>query len=223
MKVVQSFLVLERREKNKIMNWLVILILILISYLVGSIPIGLIVGYIIFHQDIRKLGSGNIGATNIYRNWGKLASLLVISGDIFKGAFGVFVVKYFYSGIINNSIIYNLVLILVGIAAILGSTYSIYIRFSGGKGVGCATGVLLVMMPKIVLILLLVFIIVLLFTRYVSAGSITISILFPILVFIFHPQNIPFLIFGLIAPILVIYKHRGNVQRILKGTERKLW
>lgn len=204
-------------------NWAAYVFLILMSYLVGSIPFGLLVGRILFNSDIREFGSGNIGATNIYRNWGALPALLVFILDFFKGAFGVLIVKISFTGTFENVTLFSLLLVSVAIASIVGSTYSIYIGFKGGKGVGCAAGALLIIWPYITLILFFVFITAVGISKYVSLGSMIIAILFPVLIIINYPKNVPFMAFSLIASLLVIYKHRENIRRIYQGTERKLW
>ncbi len=193
------------------------------SYLIGAIPVGYLVGKIGYGLDIRQHGSGNIGSTNVHRVLGAKAATLVLTLDIFKGALAVAGSTWLVNGTFSfpaksGSGGYFLIIV-VAMAAILGNMFSVFIKGRGGKGVGVATGVLLFMVPEIMLILLAVWLIVTLTTKYVSLGSLTIAALFPILVLIFHRQNTAYLIFAVVASVLVFFSHRTNVKRLMEGTE----
>ncbi len=195
--------------------------LVIFAYLLGSIPTGLLLSLYIYRRDIRKEGSGNIGATNVFRVIGPLPGFLTLLGDALKGAIPVYISVRFYPDFQFNQQA-ALWVVLTALAAIIGHSASIFLGFQGGKSVATAAGALLVIFPKIVLILLVVFIAVLAATRYVSLASLTIATLFPFLVYISHPSNYVFLGFALFASLLVIFRHRSNIKRLIQGKENKL-
>ena len=190
------------------------------SYLVGSIPFGLIVAKVGYQIDIREHGSGNIGATNIFRILGILPSFGVLVGDISKGVLAIFLAHYLSPGLTNAQ--ENTLLALSGMGAILGHNFPIYLRFSGGKGIATALGVLLVLDFTLAASLFLIWLFVLALRRYVSLASIAAALAFPVIVIFRHPQNLPFIFFSIAAALLVIYRHFPNIRRLLAGNEPQI-
>lgn len=194
--------------------------LVIASYLVGSTPVGLLVGKFFFGADIRTKGSGNLGATNAYRVLGPIAGLAVFALDVAKGAVPVLVAL----GVSGppTDVSHSVALVAVGMAAIAGHNWSIYLGFSGGKGVATAAGVLVVLFPAVTGILTVVWIVAVLTTGYVSVASIAISGLFPLLVIVFCRQNPVYVAFSVVAAAVVLFRHRSNIGRLLQGTEPKV-
>jgi len=187
---------------------------ILIGYVLGSVPTGLWIGIVFYKKDIRKFGSGNIGATNAFRVLGKIPGIISLAIDVLKGFIPVLLAKL----ILVN---YPYLPLMVGISAIFGHLFSIFLLFKGGKGVATGTGVYLALAPIPTLIAGIVFLVMAFSTRMVSVGSITSAIALAILVSIIHSNDVIFVIITLSIAILVIYKHRSNIQRIIRGEENK--
>ena len=191
---------------------LIIIFTSLIGYFLGSINSSLIVGKF-YGVDVRKHGSGNAGATNTLRTLGKKAAIIATLGDLIKG---------FVACIIGLLLAKEMGIMIAGIAAIIGHNWPIYFEFKGGKGVLTSLAVVLMMDPKIALIVLGSFIIIVAITKFVSLGSIVTSALFPILAATLFGKTLEFIIFSSILAFLIIFKHRTNIVRIIKGTESKL-
>ncbi len=191
------------------------------AYLLGSIPTGFLVAKA-KGIDIRKTGSGNIGATNAMRVLGKPAGIFVLLMDAAKGFFavglGYFIAKSY--GAAETQI--ETARILAGIFAVLGHNYTCWLKFKGGKGIATTAGVYLALAPWAVLVGLVVFILAVLLTKYVSVGSIAAAIALPMTVWIMTPQNIFLGIVSTALGALAIYKHKTNIQRLMAGTENKL-
>lgn len=185
----------------------------LMSYIIGSIPNGLILGKLIWNTDLREHGSHNIGATNAWRTIGKPAGLLIFALDLMKGLFGVWL-----GGALSGL---PLAMVMGGIFAIVGHSWSLFLSFSGGKGVATGLGAILMMMPYPTILVFLVWFLIVRASGYVSLGSIIASLLVPVLAWLFgEPRE--FVIFGLIAAIFVIYRHKSNIGRLMNGTETKI-
>ncbi|MFH1095945.1 MAG: glycerol-3-phosphate 1-O-acyltransferase PlsY [Candidatus Desantisbacteria bacterium] len=195
--------------------WIIAIIFCLISYLFGSIPTGYWMGLMVKKIDIRTQGSKNIGATNVFRVLGRRYGILVLVLDILKGVIPVIIARIYFSHE------FQVVWILVGLAAICGHTWTVFLGFKGGKGVATSLGVFLGLAPIPVLIVLPVFIIIFYTTRFVSLGSIISSLLLPPLVWIFT-QSIPLLIFCITMAVLIIIRHIPNIKRLIRGEENKL-
>ena len=195
------------------------LLLVAAAYLLGSIPFGLILAKIVGGKDVRKSGSGNIGATNVARVAGPAAGILTLLLDAAKGAVAVWLVGRCSEQSATT-------LMLAGVGALLGHCFPVWLKFKGGKGVATALGVFLMLAPLAALGGVAVFIVVVLLWRYVSLGSISAAAAIPLLVyFLWAPGHAPPLavIFGtLFAAGLVIVKHDANLQRLADGTEPKL-
>lgn len=189
------------------------LITILGSYLLGSVPSGLLIGKWFRGVDIRQLGSKNIGATNAYRILGPWPAFWVFFIDTIKGMAGVYLGQ-----IVTGE---TLGLLAGGMAAIAGHNWSVFLKFKGGRGVATGLGVILLLSPKVTLIVFLVWAFIVYITRYVSLGSIVAAILVPICMWLFD-EKIEVLIFGIFAALFVILKHRPNILRLLRGEELKI-
>jgi glycerol-3-phosphate acyltransferase PlsY len=188
------------------------IILVVCAYLVGSIPTGLLLAKAFGGVDIRSTGSGNIGATNVYRTMGRKVGILTLVGDCLKG-----VVPVVAASVLGLSVAWIAV---VGLAAFLGHVYTVFLGFKGGKGVATALGVFLAVSPLAVLAALAVFSLVLYKWRYVSLASVTSAALMPSLVALIDKK--PAMVgMSLAIAALVIYKHKENIQRLKAGTENK--
>ncbi|MBT3228239.1 MAG: glycerol-3-phosphate 1-O-acyltransferase PlsY [Candidatus Marinimicrobia bacterium] len=204
-----------------------LLVLILIAYVVGSTPTSIIVSKLKYNKDIREHGSGNAGATNIFRTFGWKPALFVTLVDVFKGWLPAYVAGHLNS----DSILFNsnpdALMIIAGFAAVLGHTYTVFAGFKGGKGVGTLAGMLIALFPIALPICLLVFIITLIATGMVSLGSMLASSALPVVLFIIEGINpdsqisLTLRIFSLIIPLFIIFTHRSNIKRIMDGTENR--
>ncbi len=184
-----------------------------LSYLIGSLPSGLIFGKLIWNTDLREHGSHNIGATNAWRTLGKPAGLLVFAFDFLKGVLGVWL-----GATLAGT---PLALVLCGIAAIAGHSWSLLLGGKGGKGVATGLGVISMLMPKEALIVFLIWLAIVWVTRYVSLGSIIAAACVPVFAWLFgRPTET--VVFGIVAAIFIIYRHQPNIERLLAGTESKI-
>jgi acyl phosphate:glycerol-3-phosphate acyltransferase len=194
------------------------ILLLAAAYLLGSIPFGLILAKLFAGSDIRKAGSGNIGATNVARVAGPAAGILTLALDVVKGAAAVWLAARFT----DQS---STAMTLAAVGALIGHCFPVWLKFKGGKGVATALGVFLVLAPMAALAALLVFIVVSVTWRYVSLGSVAAAAAMPLLMyFLWAPGHAPPLVvdFGtLFASALVIFKHDANLQRLVDGTEPK--
>jgi len=194
------------------------ILLLAAAYFLGSIPFGLLLARVFAGSDIRKSGSGNIGATNVARVAGPAAGIFTLLLDATKGSAAVWLVIRFTE---HSSTLMTL----AGVIALLGHCFPVWLKFKGGKGVATALGVFLMLAPMAALGALLVFIVVTLAWRYVSLGSVSAAAAMPLLMyFLWAPGHAPPLAvdFGtLFASALVIVKHDANLQRLVDGTEPK--
>ncbi|MEH7274219.1 glycerol-3-phosphate 1-O-acyltransferase PlsY [Neobacillus vireti] len=188
-----------------------ILVLIL-AYLLGSIPSGLIIGKVFYKTDIRQHGSGNLGGTNTFRTLGVKAGLAVTLADILKGTLAASLPVIFGLDDINP--------LLAGVFAVIGHTYPVFAGFRGGKAVATSGGVLLFCAPLMFLMIFLVFFASLYFTKYVSLSSMIAGVFAVIYACI--DGDIPLLIAVTLLASFVIYRHRANIRRIMNKTEPKI-
>jgi len=186
--------------------------ILIMSYIVGSIPNGYHVGKF-YGIDIRQFGSKNIGATNVYRTLGMGPAIVVFITDLLKGVAGV------YIGLVLLHT--PTAALLGGIGAIIGHNWSLFLGFKGGRGVATALGVIAVLLPKVTIIVFVVWLVIVYTTRYVSLGSIIGAVLAPLLTWYFGNQP-EYLYFTLVAALFVVFRHRPNIQRLLKGEELKI-
>ncbi len=184
---------------------------ILIGYFLGSIPFGLILCRYIFGIDIRKLGSGNIGATNVHRNTGLVLGISVLILDLLKG---------FFSAWIGFSLAGEYGAVAGGLAAIAGHNWSFYLKFVGGKGVATTAGVAIFLFPKAFLILLPLWVIIVAITKYVSLASVTSAIVMPFCVYLFG-YTLPYIAMSILAGAFAVYRHKENIKRLKTGNESK--
>lgn len=186
-------------------------VVIILSYLVGCFPSGLVLGKLFYKKDIRKFGSGNLGATNTFRVLGKKAGFLVMFLDIFKGFIVVFFPLWFNVDIPS---------IFVGICAVLGHVFPIFLKFKGGKAVATSAGVILGVHPLLLITLAFIFFIILYLTKYVSLSSILASVCCVIgAIFI---GDLAFLIVSVAIMVILLVRHQSNIVRIFKGNEPKI-
>ena len=195
-----------------------LLLVPLVAYFLGSIPFGLILAKLFGGTDVRRKGSGNIGATNVARVVGPLAGILTLIFDVAKGAAAVLLAER----LSNDSATWMMI---AAVAALVGHCFPLWLKFKGGKGVATAAGAFLVLSPPAFLGGIILFLLVVIVWRYVSLGSISAAAAMPLLMyFLWAPHHAPPLAitFGaLAAALLIIYQHRGNLQRLLEGAEPK--
>ena len=195
------------------------LALIVVAYLSGSVSVGVVVARLSGGPDPRTVGSGRTGGTNALRALGRKWAVLVVVGDLAKGALPVLLARYATNGDAAIEVA-------CGFGAVIGSARSVFLQFGGGRGVGTGVGTMLVIQPIAVLLAAPVFVGAILITRYVSLGSILGSAaLFPAMLTIFLVANgsIPpaYLLYAAVGPLLIWFTHADNIQRLLHGTERK--
>lgn len=203
------------------MNWLLYFFLILVAYLIGSIPTSIWIGKIFFHLDIRKHGSGNAGAANSIRVLGWKAGIPVLLFDVFKGWLAVMLAHY--SQLLPEpSASFMTYQLFLGTAAALGHIFSVYAHFRGGKGVATFLGVALAIAPYPTLISIGIFILVIFLSNYVSLSSMSAGVMFPVsVIFIFKTPYLSLRVFSILIALLLLYTHRSNIRRILHGKESK--
>lgn len=190
-------------------------LIVLFAYLCGSISSAVWYGRIVYGVDVRKHGSGNAGATNSLRVLGKTAGIIVLIIDLLKGLLPVFIAKYLDFP--------ELIVFIVGFAAVVGHLLPVFSGFKGGKGVATSMGVVLAVMPLAALVCFVVFVLTVLLTKYVSLGSILGALSFPISVLALSPDHsVYFRFFSVILALLLTFTHRKNMERLLAGVESKL-
>ena len=192
-------------------EYIIMGLLLLTAYLIGSVPTGLLLGKA-YGIDVRKQGSGNIGATNLYRTLGRKVGVITLIGDCLKGLIPVLVVKYSSLPVEYAA--------WVGLAAFCGHVFSVFLRFKGGKGVATALGVFLVLAPLAVGIAVGVFVVLMVVWRYVSLGSIVAAVTMPIAVVLMGGSKVLTFVTLIIAGVVII-KHHENIRRLLAGTESR--
>lgn len=197
------------------------ILLILTAYVLGSIPNALWVGKVFKGIDVREHGSKNTGSTNAARVLGAKLGILTLVLDIVKGSIPVILALIMRADLIENvANISNIDAILIGVSAIIGHSFSIFMKFKGGKAVATTVGVFIVLVPKALLLAAVVFFAVFLLTRYVSLSSMIGAVSLPIFIYLLY-GNIPYIIFGGIIAILIIIRHKSNIERLINGTETK--
>ena len=194
---------------------------IIISYLIGSIPTGLLLARAIGGGDIRKAGSGNIGATNVTRLFGKKLGMITLLGDVLKAAIPMLAVYWYFAhtGLAISAQEVDLAVSLCGGAAFLGHIFPVYLKFKGGKGVATALGVFIILEPVAVLISLFLFTGIVYVSGFVSVGSLLVSALMTLWIWLLggSPNHV-FLAFFI--AVFIWLKHMDNINRLLEGTEK---
>ena len=198
------------------------LLLVILAYLIGSIPTSVWVSQRFFNIDIRDYGSGNMGATNTFRVLGPKYGTIVMAIDILKGIAAVSLfafLPYYY----HNELERINFMIGLGLSAVVGHIFPIFANFKGGKGVATLFGMILTVQPIVALSCVGVFLIVLFLTRYVSLSSILGALMLPVCVlWIWNENEILYRIFALVIAVLVIFSHQKNIGRILRGVESRI-
>lgn len=197
-------------------------LLVILAYLIGSIPTALIISRKFFGIDIRDYGSGNMGATNAFRVLGPRYGTLIMLLDIIKGmsAVGLF---YFLPYYLTNELERTNFMIALGLAAVVGHIFPIFAQFRGGKGVATLLGMMIGVQPVVALCCVGVFLLVLFLTRYVSLSSILGAVMLPISVlWIWNEHELSYRIFALLVAIMVIVTHQKNIARLLNGSENRI-
>ena len=180
------------------------------AYLLGAVPVGLLAG-LARGVDVRKVGSGNIGATNVIRGVGVMAGLAVFLGDVLKGVLAVIVCRALGME--------GWLLGMAALLAVMGHSFSPYIGFKGGKGVATSFGVFLAISPLAALTSFVIWIVLVLTSRYVSLASIIAAASMPVMLFVFHPDQPELVVVMALLAILIVGRHNENIERLLAGTE----
>ena len=189
------------------------IVIVIVAYLIGSIPFGYLIVRGKSGADIRETGSGGTGATNVSRRIGRVAGVLTLLLDAAKGCVAVLIAKAVTGD--------DWMIAVAAIAALVGHIFPVWLGFRGGKGVATGVGIFLVLAPIALLCAGVVFVAIVVLTRYVSLGSITAAILIPVLVWLqFDSQSL--LAAAVVAALLIVFAHRGNIQRLAAGTESRI-
>jgi len=207
------------------MDILIIIAFLLAAYLLGAIPTAVWVGKSFYGIDVRQHGSGNAGATNTFRVLGKKPGAFVMLVDILKGWAATSLAGFLVMLEVISPEKLILFKIIMGILAVIGHIFPVYVGFKGGKGVATLMGMVLAIQPVAALICLGIFIVVLLISKYVSLGSMLAALAFPLLLLFprFHPDEPLLIVFGFILSLLVILTHKKNINRLLQGQESKIY
>ena len=195
------------------MNELLFIVTLIVIYLIAAIPTGVVLAKVMGYEDVRDKGSGNIGATNVYRVAGKLPGILTLVGDILKGFLPLLACKAWLTPTPAQ----------LGIAcatAIVGHCYPVYLKFRGGKGIATALGIFLVLSPAALLGAAIVFGITVAISRFISLGSVLAAMSAPLLVLMLdEPQ--PIFLATLFIATLIVWRHRSNIKRLMDGSENR--
>lgn len=200
---------------------ILIIVQVLFAYLIGSIPSAVWIGKAVYSIDVRQHGSGNAGATNVIRVLGYKAGIPVLLFDVFKGWLAVFITSLFPDqGLTPDQLVY--IEIGAAVAAAMGHVFPVFASFRGGKGVGTMAGVGIALYPMALLIVLGIFIIVLAVSRYVSLSSCIAASFFPlVVVFITGEHHAGLVLLSVFVAVFVLFTHRANITRLIKGEEKK--
>ena len=200
---------------------MITILLMVISYVLGSVPNALWIGKVFKGIDIREHGSRNTGSTNAARVLGAKLGILTLILDVSKGLVPTLIAILLRVDFFQNlTKILNFDYVLVGICAILGHVFSMFMNFKGGKAVATTLGVFLILVPKAILFAAIVFFVVFAVSRYVSLSSVLAAISLPIFIYFLYQQTI-YVILGILIAILIVVKHRSNIERLKNGTESK--
>ena len=193
------------------------LLILFLGYLFGSFPSGYLAGRITKGVDIRSLGSGSTGATNVLRHIGKRAAIAVFLIDVFKGVLSILLAKYF---LLNDSW-----QVAIGLSTLIGHIWPVWLNWRGGKAVATGLGIFLGLSLQVGLATLGIFILMIALFRIVSLASISAVLTLPLIMFLSFQESsvsIPYLIVSLLAMTLVVWRHRENIARLIKGKEPKI-
>ncbi len=193
-----------------------------VAYLAGGIPWALIVGRRFYGVDLRERGSGNLGATNVFRELGARAAAITLVLDALKGSAAVLFAGLVVSADVFGQTAFEWTRVGAMFAAVAGHSYSPYIKLRGGKGVATSAGALFVLTPLAATIELALFIAVVAASRMVSLASIIVAVIYPLLILWLYPGRTPILVTVCVLAALVVWRHRSNLVRIAHGEERKI-
>ena len=200
---------------------MITILLMILAYILGSVPNALWIGKVFKGLDIREHGSRNAGSTNAARVLGVKLGILTLILDVSKGLVPTLIAILLRVDFFQNlTKILNFDYVLVGICAILGHVFSMFMNFKGGKAVATTLGVFLILVPKAILFAAIVFFVVFAISRYVSLSSVLAAISLPIFIYFLYQQTI-YVILGILIAILIVVKHRSNIERLKNGTESK--
>lgn len=207
------------------------LLIAVISYLLGSLNFSIILSRTVAKKDIRESGSGNAGATNMLRTYGKHFAVLTMLGDILKVALAILIaflilnapLEYFLKIAADKETAATMINYkeFAGFFCVLGHIFPLFFKFKGGKGVAACTGMVILVDWRIALILFVIFVLTIVISKMISLGSIIIAVLYPVLIALFY-QNLFLILIAVLFAAIVIVAHRANIKRILNGTENKL-
>ncbi|GAV22296.1 glycerol-3-phosphate 1-O-acyltransferase PlsY [Carboxydothermus pertinax] len=184
----------------------------LIAYLLGSIPFGYLTSKFLWGVDITKRGSGNIGATNVYRNLGPYPGAITALGDVGKGMLAVYL-GFLLAGERGA--------LTASFFVVIGHAYSIFLKFRGGKIVATTFGVLIMTSIKVALVVFIIWLVIMLLSRYVSLGSIVCGLSIPLVMLLFG-LKVPQIYLGAFLGLMIFYRHQDNIKRLMAGTENKI-
>ena len=193
----------------------------LFGYLLGSIPVGLVLARLFSKIDPRQAGSKNIGATNVFRTAGKTLGVLTLVGDAMKGAIPVWMATQWIPYQSEWGMSRDLWIAIVGLSPIIGHIFPIFLGFKGGKGVATALGIYLAISPIAVLIEFFLFAGIVWKWRFISLGSIACATTIPVLIAFFRSESQAYFILSVVIAALILYRHQPNISRLLEGTENK--
>jgi len=188
------------------------ILVVIVAYLIGSIPFGYLIVRGTIGADIRETGSGGTGATNVLRRAGKVAGVITLVLDALKGSAAVLIAELTHS---------DWIIAAAAIAVLVGHIFPVWLGFRGGKGVATGAGVFLVLAPIALLCAGVLFLAIVFFTRYVSLGSIVAAATIPLFVWL-QSDSRPLLIAAILGALLIVFAHRGNIDRLAHGTEARI-
>jgi len=188
------------------------LLLLLAAYLIGGIPFGYLLVRLKTGRDVRALGSGNIGATNVLRTTGRALGVVTLGLDVAKGWFAVWLMGRYLA-------LDPFWMSAAGVAVVLGHAFPIFLRFKGGKAVASFVGVALALAPAALAAVLILFVAVVAWSRYISLGSITGAALFPLAVWLLYHPEWPVMSASVLCGAFIVWRHRSNIERLRAGTE----
>lgn len=202
---------------------IVTIVTFLMAYLIGSIPTAVWVGRAWFGIDVREHGSKNAGATNTFRVLGKKPGVFVLLIDVLKGVFAVVLpMMFWHEGALVYGLTSDRLQILAAIAAVAGHIFPVFAGFRGGKGVATSLGVMIGILPLSAAVCLGIFIVIFMLSKYVSLGAICAAFCFPFSVLFLEPHREEMFYFSVVLSLAVIWAHKKNIRRLLKGEENKM-
>ena len=194
---------------------------VVMAYLLGSIPSSVWLGRMLKGVDVREYGSGNAGATNTIRVLGTKIGVVVLLLDMLKGFLAVLLCNFIPVHYSENT--FAMLRVIVALFAVIGHVAPVYVGFKGGKGVATLSGIAVALFPyQVILIEVLLFIVIFRTTKYVSLGSIVVSIALPIMIFVFYPSPYPIEFLAVVIAVFIPFTHRKNIIRLINGKESKL-